>query len=190
MGLRNNVWLNNLLLFSATSIRLRFPRTCSPFLAFLVGERLFFGLALWLALLASALRFMLPGANLSLVSAVARSERRLMPTLLEWDWRVMERTSTVSSFFRPELGQELGCSSNFHRGFCFFVASTYLRFPPHPVVKPCTYFPRDEHETNPVFNKVELLVSEANEKSLSTTLLITPEFSLSNAEAFEVIGQT
>ncbi|CAN0122485.1 unnamed protein product, partial [Ectocarpus fasciculatus] len=38
--------------------------------------------------------------------------------------------------------------------------------------------------------KVELLVSETNERSLSTTLLITPEFSLNNAEAFEVIGQT
>lgn len=38
--------------------------------------------------------------------------------------------------------------------------------------------------------KVELLVAESNEKALSTTLLITPEFSLSNAEAFEVIGQT
>eukprot|EP00752_Nemacystus_decipiens_P004817 g4384.t1 len=40
------------------------------------------------------------------------------------------------------------------------------------------------------WREVELLVSEANEKALSTTLLITPEFSLSNAEAFEVIGQT
>lgn len=38
--------------------------------------------------------------------------------------------------------------------------------------------------------KVELLVSETDERSLSTTLLITPEFALSNAEAFEVIGQT
>lgn len=38
--------------------------------------------------------------------------------------------------------------------------------------------------------KVELLVSETDERSLSTTLLITPEFALSNAEAFEVMGQT
>lgn len=30
MGLRNSVWLNNLLLFSATSIRLRFPRPDLP----------------------------------------------------------------------------------------------------------------------------------------------------------------
>lgn len=40
------------------------------------------------------------------------------------------------------------------------------------------------------WSKVELLVSETDERSLSTTLLITPEFSLNNAEAFEVIGQT
>lgn len=38
--------------------------------------------------------------------------------------------------------------------------------------------------------KVELLVSEKDEKSLSTTLLITPEFALHNAEAFEIISQT
>ena len=148
MGLRNNVWLNNLLLFSATSIRLRFPRTCSPFLAFLVGERRFFGLALWLALLASALRFMLPGANLSLVSAVARSERRLMPTLLEWDWRVMERTSTVSSFFRPELGRDLGCSSNFHRGFCFFCRLYIPAFCPPPRRQTLYIFPSSRRTRN------------------------------------------
>ncbi|CAB1119769.1 unnamed protein product [Ectocarpus sp. CCAP 1310/34] len=40
------------------------------------------------------------------------------------------------------------------------------------------------------WREVELLVSETNERSLSTTLLITPDFSLNNAEAFEVIGQT
>eukprot|EP00904_Undaria_pinnatifida_P002264 jgi/Undpi1/12038/HiC_scaffold_4.g01737.m1 len=40
------------------------------------------------------------------------------------------------------------------------------------------------------WQEVELLVSEKNERTLSTTLLITPEFSLNNAEAFEVIGQT
>lgn len=38
--------------------------------------------------------------------------------------------------------------------------------------------------------KVDLLISEKDERSLSTTLLVTPEFALNNAEAFEVIGQT
>ncbi|CAM9355890.1 unnamed protein product [Ascophyllum nodosum] len=40
------------------------------------------------------------------------------------------------------------------------------------------------------WREVDLLISERDERSLSTTLLIAPEFALNNAEAFEIMGQT
>lgn len=75
------------------------------------------------------------------------------------------------------------CCTPSQRVFCT-PACLLACLPPAQPNPPSTFCPRGERV------KVELLVSEKNEKALSTTPLITPEFSLNNAEAFEVIGQT
>ncbi|CAM9912340.1 unnamed protein product, partial [Ectocarpus sp. 6 AP-2014] len=76
-------------------------------------------------------------------------------------------------------------------GVCpFSVDASRAGLPVGQVRYPVTRETTAESIYREYWREVELLVSETNERSLSTTLLITPEFSLNNAEAFEVIGQT
>ncbi|CAM9659493.1 unnamed protein product [Ectocarpus sp. 8 AP-2014] len=76
-------------------------------------------------------------------------------------------------------------------GVCpFSVDASRAGLPVGQVRYPVTRETTAESIYREYWQEVELLVSETNERSLSTTLLITPEFSLNNAEAFEVIGQT
>ncbi|CAN0011334.1 unnamed protein product [Scytosiphon promiscuus] len=76
-------------------------------------------------------------------------------------------------------------------GVCpFSVDASRAGLPVGQVRYPVTRETTAEAVYREYWREVELLVSETNERSLSTTLLITPDFSLNNAEAFEVIGQT
>ncbi|CAM9336510.1 unnamed protein product, partial [Choristocarpus tenellus] len=76
-------------------------------------------------------------------------------------------------------------------GVCpFSVDAARAGLPVGKVYYPVTRETSSEAIYREYWREVERVVSEEDERALSTTLLITPSFALSNIEAFEVMGQT